>query len=336
MMGLLAISSAVGACGAPQGYVWPGDAAIDEGAVPALGEDGAASVSSPGNFTPSGPSDAGRPPRCDDAGHCTCITIASIGLPGHYGAPGGDNTDSFTSWLDTQSSASVDMYTTQPAITPAFLAAYDVVILQWMTAGNGGPYWTFSASEVADVEAWVRSGGGIVALSGYDSSSAEVVPLNQLLSFTDISYNMDNVLTTCPNNDPCYCWGNSVPLGGWVSDVIGLNIVQVGASWGRSINPGSATVDCPSPGTSTVFAAHEAIGLGHVVAYTDEWVTYTSQWLGTANANMGAAFTDASSPCYAKSAAEVFQVPQFWYNVLKYAASAAACPLTITNPTVIP
>jgi hypothetical protein len=54
-------------------------------------------------------------------------------------------------------------------------------------------------------------------------------------------------------------------------------------------------------------------------------VSYTSQWL-------------ASSACIASSCtntpATAFQVPQFWYNAIRYAASSATC-FTINNPMVI-
>jgi hypothetical protein len=46
-------------------------------------------------------------------------------------------------------------------------------------------------------------------------------------------------------------------------------------------------------------------------------------------------YTNPSDPCYQMSASDVFQVPQFWYNVLKYAASATQCKLTIMDPSII-
>jgi hypothetical protein len=45
-------------------------------------------------------------------------------------------------------------------------------------------------------------------------------------------------------------------------------------------------------------------------------------------------FTNMYDPCYQKSAAQVFQIPQFWYNAIKYAASSVAC-FTIMNPGII-
>src|SRR5258708_1687943 len=71
--------------------------------------------------------DAGHAPMCDDAGNCSCVNIASIGKPGHYGATG-DNTTVFTDWLNSKSSAVVDLYATHPTLTQNFLSKYDVLI----------------------------------------------------------------------------------------------------------------------------------------------------------------------------------------------------------------
>jgi hypothetical protein len=285
-------------------------------------------------------SDAGRPPKCDDAGNCSCINIASIGRPAHYGVAGlnSDNTNAFTDWLNANSSASVDMYMTHPTITADFLAKYDVLLIQWLTDSNTGPYWTFSDDEINTLKKWVNDGGGLITLSGYDMNAEEVTPLNRLLSFTDISYDKDNVLPGCAmdgGTSLCYCWGNPVPLGGWMPGPIGQNVTQVGAFYGRSIRPGNATVDCSDPATSKVYAAHEVVGKGHVFAYTDEWVTYSSQWLGTSSVNASAMYTDPNNPCYMKSAADVFQVPQLWYNVIKWEASGTQCIFKIRDPGII-
>ncbi len=270
----------------------------------------------------------GQPLNCD-GGHCTCINIASIGQPAHYG-----DTTAFTDWLNSKSTAAVDMYTTHPTLTTDFLAKYDVLLVQWLTDSNAGPYWTFTDDEVAALQTWVNGGGGLITLSGYDSNSQEVVPLNRLLSFTDISYNMDDVLAACPTDvaNRCYCWGNSVPLGPWAAGPIGKNIKQVGAFHGRSVNPGSASVDCSD--ASHAYAVHETIGKGRIVAYTDEWVTYTSQWLGTSSVNTSSMYTDPNNLCYEQSAANVFQVPQFWFNVISWEAQSK-CVFMLQDPSVV-
>jgi hypothetical protein len=128
------------------------------------------------------------------------------------------------------------------------------------------------------------------------------------------------------------CWGGACALAGWSKTApIGANIAQVGLQFGRSISiaadAGPApTIDCPCPGANQC-AVHEPIGKGHVFAYTDEWVTYTSQWLGTSAC--------IAASCAGNTPQNDFQVPQFWYNAIKYASSSAAC-FVINNPTIVP
>jgi hypothetical protein len=277
----------------------------------------------------SGDAKASRPQRCDDAGRCTCFNIASIGLPGHTGFQGGgaDSTTAFTDWLNTESSAGVDIYEKQPTLDAAFLAKYDVLIIQWLVDGvsgeNGTGYWTFTSDELQALKTWVEAGGGIITLSGYDASSQEVTPLNAIVqAVTGMSYGTADVLGTVSASN--YCLGESDPLSGWVqSTPIGRHIDEVGAFHGRPIVPGSkATVDC-TDGTN-VYAAHEDVGSGHVFSFTDEWVTYTSQWYGI----------DAGGSCADASANVVYQVPQFWYNAITYASQATQCVFTIANSPI--
>jgi hypothetical protein len=256
------------------------------------------------------------------------LNNASIGRPGITGFQAMDNTSAFTDWLNTQSSASVDLVTARTPLTPAFLGKSDVIILQWLVDGvdpnnkyQGAGYWSFSATELAALKAWIEKGGGLIALSGYDANSAEIGPVNQILqAVSDISYGADDVIGATG----VYCLGESDPLGGWnQSTPIGAHVTQVGAFHGRSVHPGAATVDCSD--ASYTYAAHEAVGSGHVFVYTDEWVTYTSQWNGIGT--MGGC-TQSPSVDY--------QVPQFWYNAIGYAGSAVQCQFTINNPTIVP
>jgi hypothetical protein len=77
-----------------------------------------------------------------------------------------------------------------------------------------------------------------------------------------------------------------------------------------------------------------AVGEADVFAYGDEWVTYSGEWLGTAACLDPGMFTNKYDPCYQRSAAQVFQIPQFWYNAIKYAASSVQC-FIISNRGVI-
>ncbi|XXU76873.1 hypothetical protein WMF41_06150 [Sorangium sp. So ce1151] len=118
---------------------------------------------------------------------------------------------------------------------------------------------------------------------------------------------LDPAQSGCPD---CNCWGGSLPVGGplpgsvgtWNQDTpIGRNIQSVGAYIARSIKSTTATVDCTDGRNNS--AVHEEIGKGHVVAYGDEWVTCSGQWLGTATCLDAQMYTDPNSPCYQRSAA---------------------------------
>lgn len=307
--------------------------------------------------TGAGGTDGGQPATCDDAGNCTCINIASIGHEGVWGPCSSDSTTALQNWLNTQSTAQVDNYnTTKPTLTKDFLSKYHVIILQWMvTSGkqyDDGEPWQFTADEVNALKEWVNNGGGLIALSGYQCDGngcpiKDITATNQLLSFTDIQFNSDGVLdpskSGCSN---CYCWGGPLPLGAALagspgtptvgtwdqSSPVGKNLHNVGVYIMRSIQSTTATVDC-TDGTHD-YAVHEQVGKGHVMAFGDEWVTYSGQWLGTAACLNPGMYTNPSDPCYQKSAAQVFQIPQFWYNAIKYASSSVEC-FTIDNPDVI-
>lgn len=321
----------------------------------AVGDDGASGSSSSssgssggssgsgGGFASSGISDAapggdagGRTQACTDAG-CTCIRIASIGHEGVWGAcgQGGDTTSALVNWLNSQSTAAVDTYdTSKPTLTADFLAKYDVILFQWLRdvsdAGNDGALWQFSPEEVSALASWVNGGGGLITLSGYDGDGAEVTPLNTLLSFTALSYNMD--ATSGSDWTGGSCWGGASGLTGWNNATpIGAHITEVGVAFGRLISVAmeaglSVTVDCPcGGGNPNQCAVHQELGKGHVFSFTDEWVTYTSQWAGT-------------SPCISSTCtttpATAFQVPQFWYNAIRYAASSVQC-FTIQDPMIV-
>jgi hypothetical protein len=122
-------------------------------------------------------------------------------------------------------------------------------------------------------------------------------------------------------------------VGSWdPTSPLGAHVTDVGMYDGRSIKATTATVDCTDGATN--YAVHEQFGSGHVFAYGDEWVTYSGEWLGTASCLSAGMFTDPNNPCYQKSAAQVFQIPQFWYNAIKYAASSVQC-FDIMSPGII-
>jgi hypothetical protein len=317
--------------------------------------------------------DAGHPLRCDDAGHCSCINIASIGHEGVWGPNCTmGNTTAFFDWLNTQSTAKVDVYdTAQPALTTEFLAQYDVLILQWMvTVGmqnNDGAAWVFSPSDLSALQTWVNNGGGLVVLSGYQCPGNgcmiyDTIAANQVLQAVtngDIQFNNDDVLDPAvlsPQPDG-YCWGDSLPLGDPLPEggsptvgtwnpmtAIGKNVYDVGAYVARSIKVSSSNIVVDAQDSTNNYVAHEAIGKGNVVAYGDEWVTYTGEWSSTSpdggasacqDVAMGCGTTQGQyNNCCPRLPQEIFQIPQFWYNSIKYAASSVQC-FTIRSPGIV-
>jgi hypothetical protein len=272
-------------------------------------------------------------------GNCTCINVGVLGRPPSYGAggPGADTTVALQTWLNSKSSAAVDLITTKPTLNADFFAKYDVLILQALETAEGVGHWTFTPDELAAFEAWVRAGGGVITLMGYGGQSSEVNPTNQLLAFTGMSYNTDDILVTCPDSC-CYCFGAAVPMGGWnPTHPISANITYVGAFHGRSINAGDGEVVASGPTLSAsagtvVYGATKKIDAGHVFMFNDEWVTYTSQWnsTGTECSNI----TDMNHSCYQKTPDKYFQVQQFWYNALLYASGDREC-FTIDDPVIV-
>jgi hypothetical protein len=318
----------------------------------------------------SGGSAAGdaRPPRCNSAGMCQCFNVASIGHGGVTGAQAGtgvatDNTSVFINFLNSNSSAAVDTFTTRSSFTftADFLAKYDVIIVQWLADGrtaastggfDGTGYWTFSADELAAVKTWVQNGGGMIFLTGYDANAAgETGAVNPLLgAVSDMSYNTDDVLGAVETGNGALCLGDSEPLPGWNTNStgqLGSGITYVGAFHGHSIKAGTnAKIDNQDAVTDQVYAAHENLGNGSVYVYCDEWVTYSSQW-DPSPQPAGYCLLDASLPptsdptsknvgqcsgaqiCPAVQVA--YQTAQFWANALFYGSRATMCPVVVAG-----
>jgi hypothetical protein len=202
-----------------------------------------------------------------------------------------------------------------------------------------GPFWTFSADEIAALKSWVEAGGGMIVLTGYtgNMSADEVRTINSVVTpISGISYNNDQYLASAC--DTCWCWGNSVPIYGWnTSSEISKGISQVGAMWGYSINaPLGATIAATEENKNAAVSVE--VGKGRVFAFADEWVIYTNQWRDGDAAPGDAA--DQYNVCYDmdkqqfNNAENYFQIPQFWYNVIKWVAPPNDC-FIIDDPVII-
>jgi len=287
---------------------------------------------------------AGASARCDGSGKCTCIRIAEFGNTGTFGAvQGAPGSTALQQWLNTKSTASVDVFAQRTMLTPELLANYDILILQDLTnvIAYGAPsdLWTFSATEVAAVSDWVQTkGGAIVTMTGYFSDAAfEITPTNQLIAFSGISYNADDIINTSDCSDGlCFCYNNAIPITSWVTThPIGNHIKAVGAFRGRSLNAPSSAAVVAKFGNSNVGVAVE-VGQGRVFAFGDEWVSYTSQWNDSSLSQPAVNYDDPYNPCYGKKPSQAFQISQFWFNVIDWLQPSKASCFQLNEAAVVP
>src|SRR5579871_640645 len=297
---------------------------LDPGTGGGLGTDG----------SPWGVADA-RPQRCDDAGNCACMNILSLGKVAHYGG-NSDSTDAFQQYLNTKSNAHMTLATDRITLTPELLAGYDVVILQALEDSEYTGFWSYGQDEIDALAAWVRAGNGLIALTGYGGTADEVDPSNQLLAFAGISYGKSDTFVSCPDNY-CYCTDSSIPFCGWTpGGFLGAHMTapnggpgEVGVFHGRPIScadtaDGACQIVASDPQAGIVGVAKQ-VSKGHVFVWSDEWVTYTSQW-GATNTH--------GADCAGHTAGEIYDVPQFWYNVIHWLLPDASC-FYISDPIIV-
>ena len=270
---------------------------------------------------------------CTEGDGCVCptLSVAVIGKPGVWGDA---SNSAFQDWLNSSSAgtAKVDNFLTKPTLTQDFLAGYAVVVFQGLgDDSNNGPWWTFSASEVAALQDWVENkGGGIISLSGYSADSNEINAKNALLAFTGIAYNQENISPPCvtvdANNNKMRCrCGNPYQITEWnrndpVIAKLSLSVNMVGMDGGHTISaPTDAHVVATTTNASSVsnWLVGKIVGKGRVLVFADEWIAYTSQWTGQGNQN------DPSCKGYLPQ--DLYQIAQFWYNMIRWAQPTSNC-----------
>jgi hypothetical protein len=270
---------------------------------------------------------------CIDGSDCICPTldVAVVGTPGVWG----DGSDTaFQDWLNSNSagSAKVDNYPRKPTFTTDFLAGYSLIILAGLgDNSNTGPWWSFSASEVAAFQDWIENkGGGVISLSGYSNDNNDISAKNALLAFSGISYRQECYSPPCTivdaqNNKMCYRCGNPYQLTDWnrsdpVIAKLSAAVTMIGIDGGRPISaPADAHVAATAKNGTNVdnWLVGKVTGKGRVLVYADEWITYTDQWTGHSGSN------DPS--CNGFWPDTLYQTAQFWYNMIRWAQPNDNC-----------
>jgi hypothetical protein len=300
------------------------------------------------NFAPPDTRKADLPPdtfpfKQDPAGNNICLAILSIGQPASYGdqSNGGDNTGAFQDFMNTYTKnantgtiSTMTMSKTFTSLTKSLLDQYNVIILQALEDSEWNGLWSYSQSDAEALATWVKAGGALITMTGYGGNTTEVTPLNTLLSFAGISYNTDDTFNSCPDN-MCYCASNSVAFNGWTTSyadapALTHDLKKVGVFHGRSIKCTDA--DCQvfaKDSSGGIVGVAKKVGNGRVIAWGDEWVTYTRQW-GLKDSQYDNATTYAQ--CVPYTAKNAYSVPQFWYNLFAWSVPSMDWCFTITVP----
>ncbi len=180
-----------------------------------------------------------------------CIRIGLLGNAGAYAA------SDFVGWLHANGSSVERVLTDGESLTRLLLDRFDVVIIDWLTR-------EYSSAEAGIVFEWVSGGGGLMTMTGYDNSPADLTRPNSFLTAFGLRY--------------------VAPLihGGAVTDFSphpttdGLASVTFLGGYRVALEGTSGVVTARIAG-EPVAVAHER-GLGRVYAWGDEWVEFDSEW----------------------------------------------------------
>ncbi len=194
--------------------------------------------------------------------------------------------------------------------------------------------WTFSADEKAAFEAWVRAGGGVVSLAGYSEQPTEAAPTNDLLAFSGLSYvglTGAGDISTSPKENCAYCLGNSDAKAAGIRRIRSRQTSPPSARCGdaRSARAWGATVatwDGKRAGATVDLDA------GRVFLFHDEWLTYSSQWDGSSLTQD--CRTNGDQACMNTHPTISYQIPQFWYNTIRWLAHEPTC-FDINDMTIV-
>lgn len=232
-------------------------------------------------------------------GVCDCLNIATIGEIGPWG--GGGNL--FASWIDQRSPRGATSLGDQ-VLTADLLRPFQVIFVLYAADSrldaNGQTleaHHAFSADEAAAFQRWIEAGGGVMTTAGYLSDEvAEVANVNRLLQPFGVGYS-----TTELNLDGYVESWEPHPITSGISRIYTAN--GVAATGGGTL--------LAHDGNMRLALEVAEPGLGHVVVWGDEWITYDSQWRDVQDQ----------------------QVERLWLNALSWLSPVEQCQVPI--PTSI-
>jgi uncharacterized membrane protein len=244
-----------------------------------------------------------------------CLRLLSVGTPAVQGVvPGMGGLDAIVGWLNTSSNVSAEHRPDPLPFTMEGLDDFDLVLLQDLSALS------LTSQDKEAFAQWVKAGGAVIALSGYEANDVGVARANQLLSFTGLSFSVAALDTALALSDCGYCLGSSVKTAGFnPSHPISEGVTAVGSFLGRAVQ-GDGEVVISEAGQT--LAVSKEVELGRVLMYHDDWITYVTQWTGQVSSSC-----ETNPSCSEESPLKSYQVGRFWSNALKWAVPQADCLL---------
>jgi hypothetical protein len=213
------------------------------------------------------------------------LRVATIGYRGTNGTG-----DALADWISPASQQGVTDLG-NAVLTPELFAPYQVIVVQDVRVGGTGTTLGrhFSTGERDALVQWVNNGGGLLTLTGYDLSAPETENVNMILAPLGLSYAAEVVFPS----------GASVST--WDTHPLTTGLGSVSFAGGHLV------------GGSTRFASIQGMydvgrvsgkGMGRVVAWGDEAITYTEHY-STADGT------------------------RFWLNVLAWLTPPSTCRVVL-------
>ena len=192
-------------------------------------------------------------------GVCDCLSIAIVGNEGAnpssefqvYLQDLGTTTDRINSNV---------LNDINVQLTPAVLAKYDILILDWLQRDY--------AADAADIKAWIEAGGGMMTMTGHTNNNTVIDRPNSILGTMGLTYNGSQGFFSGPVTNfaahPITAGLTSLTFLG------GLYIDQVND--GIGVNQTIMTLP-----QGPVGIVQERLD-GRLFVFGDEWVEFDSQW----------------------------------------------------------
>lgn len=187
-------------------------------------------------------------------GICDCLGVLILG------APGSNTASAFEAWLKAKGTTTKRrLDSTGGPLTSADLTGIDVVILDRLSRD-------YAAAEVGAIHAWVKAGGGLISMTGYDHSGADATRPNGILEALGAKYD-----TTVRPSAPVTDWDATHPIA--------KGMTSVTFAGGYAVTPGTGFMTAVVARSSTApVAVAVDVSMGRMFVWGDEWIEYDSEW----------------------------------------------------------